>query len=216
MDTLSVATTVATCVLAAVAIGALLANVWEARQTRRAVDAAVAETKAVEGQTAALLRQAAATEAQAQASADQAKASQMLAAEAQRTRELEWQPLLVYTPGTPTNVDSLANTGRGPAYRTVVAYRDRQFSISRPPVILGVANKIHPATFPVAGISLSSILPGDAMWAAFCEDHFGNKYRFLDKGAPPDVWRPGEEQSTVMWLQVWRLAEPMTPPAGGG
>ena len=215
MDSLSLATTVATCILAVVAIGALLANVWQARQTKRAVDAAVAETKAVEGQTDALLRQATATEGQVMASAAQANASQMLAEEARQSRELEWQPLLVFTPETYERRNQLTNTGRGPAYRSVVVFRKGNASaVSRPPISLGANSDIQPPMYPADRL-LSGVLPHGTTWAAYCEDQFGNKYRFLDKGARPDVWRPGEEQSTVQWLQVWRLAEPMAPPVAG-
>jgi hypothetical protein len=175
----------------------------------------VAETKAVEGQTDALLRQATATEEQAKASADQAKASQMLAEEAQRTRELEWQPLLVFTPETPVLRNQLTNTGRGPAYRSVVVCRyPGSTVVSRPPISLGANSDIHAPMYPAERL-LSGVLPENANWAAYCEEQFGNKYRFLDKGARPDVWRVGEEQSPIQWLHVWRLAEPMTPPAGG-
>jgi hypothetical protein len=66
-----IASAAATAALVIVGGGALVANVYQARQTRRAVDAAIAETGAA-------VRQAA--------------ASEHLAAEAQRNRELDWQP----------------------------------------------------------------------------------------------------------------------------
>ena len=171
-------TTIATWVLAGVALLALLANVYQAKQTKRAVDAAtaetvaaIAETKAVQDQTGALIRQA-------EASERQAKASQTLAEEARRTRELEWQPLLNWDRTT-----RVWNTGHGHAYRAVVVFRinERAIQVSRPiPVGLSSSNEIvewldYPN--PPGGI-----LTEHAAWAVFCEDQSGSTIASLTMG----------------------------------
>jgi hypothetical protein len=201
MSALDLAATVATCVLAAAAIAAFGANVYQARQTRKAVDAAVAETTAVETQTAALLRQA--------------KATEMLAEEAEGTRKIEWQPLLNWD----HQAGRIWNTGRGHAYRVIVADgRNRsELAVSQSIPVGASSSNAPPATgWLRPHVARTVILPDHAEWGVFCEDQFGNQYRFLDKGARPDVWRVGEERSTIMWLQVWWLADPMTTPAAGG
>jgi hypothetical protein len=198
--------TIATWVLAVAAICALLANVYQARQTKKAVDTALAETKAVESQTAALLRQAVATEQQASASQEQARVSQRLAKHAQTSLELEWQPLLVYARIGETDDPRplLENNGRGPAYRSVAIVRDRAILRASKPVSLGAGEQHRVPELYNLG-NPGGFIPDGAAWGAFCEDQFGSRYRFLEGGTRPEVWHPGEEESTVVWLKAWRL-----------
>lgn len=167
-----ISTAIATGILGIVAAVALGANVYQAKQTKRAVDAAtaqtaaaVAETEAVKDQTGALLRQAQAAELQAEASDKQAKASQAVADEARLTRDLEWQPLLNWD-----RKGRIWNTGHGHAYRAVVAFRvnDRLMQVSRPiPVGLSSSNEITDWIDwpdPPGGI-----LPRGTVWAVFGE-----------------------------------------------
>jgi hypothetical protein len=215
------ALTNATIALAAVAGLALIANAYQAWQTRRAVKAELAATEAVVAQTAAVLRQAAASE-------NQAKASQVLAEEAQRNRELDWQPLLrfAFVQGEQVSPSpfvwpqpSLFNDGRGPAYRCVVARKGqdedgREVVYIGAPVAVGAgqshaapnAQKVERTKTP------NYVLPIANEWAVYCEDQFGIKYRFLDKGARPDTYREGDDKANSQWVDIlWRLAEPFRP-----
>lgn len=51
------------------------------------------------------------------------------------------------------------------------------------------------------------VVPEGTAWALFCEDQFDNRYRFLDKGARPDVFHPGDDLSAFVWLRVWQFAD---------
>ena len=194
------AVTWATIALAVVAGLAFAVNVWQAFQTRKTIEAATVATVAAG-------RQAKASEAVAEASVRQAAASEKLAEEAQRNREIEWQPLLNYAD------NRLWNTGRGHAYRTVLAIHSGGTGIAvTAPVPVGATSSNDLGKWIVHAVVSGGVLPDNAVWALFCEDQFDNKYRFLDKGARPEVCKPDDEQSVVPWLQVWRLADPPTVP----
>jgi hypothetical protein len=200
------AVTDSTIALAVVAALAFAVNVWQAFQSRKTIEAA---TKATEAAT----RQATASESVAAASLRQAEASEKLAEEAQRDRELDWQPLLTYSPSNESQdgLNRITNQGRGPAYETCVITRagDR-VTISTPRVSIGggtsyVVARVHDWENP----PVTGALPANAAWALYCEDQFGIKYQFLDKGARPVRLRPGEEV-TRLWVDVWAHSEPMS------
>ena len=192
-----VSTAIATGVLGIVAAIALGANIYQARQTRRAVDAASTEAKAVEAQTKTLLRQA--------------KASETLAEEAQRSRDLEWQPLLRWEGPMPDALlygpveRGLRNEGRGPAFRAAFAWRSGDKLLVSPEASIGssgIRDVIKWSSSPAD----TRMLPTDANWAAVCEDHFGNRYRFLDSGARPDIWSYTKSKHFRSWFRIWGLA----------
>jgi hypothetical protein len=140
----------------------------------------------------------------------EANASERLAQEAERDRELNWQPLIRYADDQ--GVAKLFNDGRGPAYRAFVAQRyppngGDVLSSSLMSVGAGKYGLVR-ATPPVAKPP-RYLLPPDVEWAAYCEDQFGNRYQFLDKGERPEVWHGENEpqdKPKPMWLESWRYA----------
>jgi hypothetical protein len=200
LTTATAALVIVTGCLVLVAVAALVVNVVQARATGKAVNAAIHATEAA-------TRQAEASEKLAEASVRQAEASERLAEEAQRTREIEWQPLLDYD-----RIGSISNTGRGHAYRTVLVVPDGDgLVVTRPPFLVGATSQSK-VGYAVGCKDPGGILPDASDWGLFCEDQFGNMYRFLDVGARPEVCRPDDDQSVVSWLMAWRLAEPMRFP----
>jgi hypothetical protein len=107
------------------------------------------------------------------------------------------------------------NTGRGPGYRVVVADgRDKPTMHVSQLIPVGAGpsqNEIDAFTGIDYNDWPSGKLPDGAEWGVFCEDQFRNRFRFLDKGEPPDICHPEDEQSVVAWLRVWRLANPTRP-----
>jgi hypothetical protein len=194
------AVTGATIALAVVAALAFAVNIWQAFQTRKTIEAATDATNAA-------TRQAEASERLAAASVRQAEASERLAEEAQRTREIEWQPLLDYD-----RISEISNTGRGHAYRAVLVFPDGDgLVVTRPPFLIGATSQSK-VGYAVGVKNPGGVLPDGADWGLFCEDQFGNMYRFLDVGARPEVCRPDDDHSVVSWLMAWRLADPMRFP----
>jgi len=203
------AVTNATIALAVVAGLAFLVNVWLAVENRKSIDTA---TKA----TVAATRQA-------EASEKVAVATDQLVKETQRNRELEWQPLLRYEDtgslpgnfGGMQNLDGttsmLANTGRGPAFKSVLVWRARDGLLAlSSQVSIGAGSKHFIGGTNHEITDANTLIPREAQWAAFCEDQFGIKYRFLDDGSQPDTLRPEDNQSVVGWALVWTFANPMT------
>jgi hypothetical protein len=169
---------------------------YQAQLTKRAVEAAVSG---------------------AAAATREAVASEHLIAEAQHTRELDFQPLLVPSensrrmPKGMAWMMSVANSGRGPAYEVLVVGRTESGAllVSRP-MSLGAGEARAPGIrwrrFELSPAIDGLIPPGDGL-AFFCEDQFGHRYRFLEDGSRPDVARSDEPEPVVHWAQVWHLGE---------
>lgn len=163
----------------------------------------------------------------------EAKASLATVEEIRRDRELAYRPYLTFeitiatpdidvTPGTPPPAPSRANTdtvhfvnyGRGPALSAIVCEaltsswrRTKVFDLSADDEgDLDVTQ--HPLAQNPGGGLLGSQYPGQGLlagrWAAaFCEDLFGNRYRFQPRLADADVWRPGEpEPGWAIWYAL--------------
>jgi hypothetical protein len=188
-DAASWATAVGTIALALAAGAAYRQNVRLVNVTR---DAAIATRDA------------------ARAATKEAQATAELVEEARRDRELNWQPVLtivqrVRAPGAYPEY-SVKNTGRGPAYSTVVAWKRRgpsEITVSVASVAVGPGEE--KVVIPSGNdLQAGGVLPDDASWAVYCEDQFRIRYRFGETGGRPDVWKP--EQAEPQWLSVWRIA----------
>ena len=158
-----------TIALAVVAALAFAVTVWQTIESRKSIETA---TKATE----AAVRQAIATE--------------KLLDETLVNRELDWRPMLVWV----RRHGNIWNTGRGPGYRVVVADgRDKPTMHVSQPIPVGAGpsqNEIDAFTWIDYNDWPSGKLPDGAEWGVFCEDQFRNRFRFLDKGEPPDICHP--------------------------
>ncbi len=194
----TIALVIVTGCLVVVAVAALVVNVVQAVGSGKAVKAATAATVAA-------TRQAEASEKLAAASARQAEATEKLVEEQQRTRGIEWQPLL-----NNEGKGTIWNTGRGHAYRTVLVVQAiHGLAVSRPPFLVGAQS--HNTIPPLVGVEdPGGVIPDDADWGIFCLDQFGNRYRFLDRGQPPDAYESEDSWSVVRWDVVWSLSDPKT------
>jgi hypothetical protein len=201
--------TIATWGLAIVAALAFGVNIWQAVQSSREVGAANSATQAAGRQAKASEAQAEATIAAVTASLRQAEASERLAAEAQRTRELEWEPLLTFIPAGPVEPARVRNDGRGPAYRVVVCIRSDGYAhFSAPPVSIGPGSKRSPGSlYNSSPLAAEGLIPHGSGWVIFCEDHFGNRYKFRDKGMQPEVFTRDETAARV-WTDIYIYSEP--------
>lgn len=166
------------------------------------------------------------------AAESEAKASNATIDEIKRDRELahrpylvfeitKWTPDDVYSYGTPLPPPSAANTdsvhivnlGRGPAISAMFCEvlasswrRTRVFDV-KPNDDGDIDVTRHPGQHNSTGQLLGAqyVGPGElaGRWAAaFCEDLFGNRFRFRPRGAVPDVWRPGETEPD--WSKWYR------------
>lgn len=154
----------------------------------------------------------------------QADATQALAEEAQRDRELLWQPILsAKREAVTTSADSyiehdvtISNVGSGPAINVIYAGRkgdDTAWCFIRGIQVRGGGDYRIPST-GTASEALQARLfaapageTGRPLRVLICSDIFGNRYRFTDDErievsrhgdhAPPDwalVWRFGSER----------------------
>ena len=166
--------TAATIALAAVATLALVANVYLAWLTRRAVTAAEDEVR-----------------------------------EAQRTREADCRPWLVYgeahtvEPHPPRYQVRVRNMGRGPALNAFAAYSDDGqrlwFTVDAVNIAVDESKDLFLPLNADDDVVIADIVDRVAEWTYFCEDQFGLRHRF--HGAQHDEWRPGERK--YPWVAAW-------------
>jgi hypothetical protein len=158
------------------------------------------------------------------AAESEAKASSASVEEIKRDRELAHRPYLVFeiTAWTPDNVYSygtpppppnaantdqvhIVNLGRGPAISAMfcellaTSWRRTKVFDVKPNDDGDTDVTQHPGQQRPTGQLLGAqyVGPGElaGRWAAaFCEDLFGNRFRFRPRRADPDVWRPGESE----------------------
>jgi hypothetical protein len=84
-------------------------------------------------------------------------------------------------------------------------------AVSRPPFLVGAQSH---NTIPLkrGWRDPGGVLPDDGEWGVFCVDQFATRYRFLDRGQPPDTCKPDDDPSLFPWLVVWSFADSGTTP----
>jgi hypothetical protein len=151
----------------------------------------------------------------------EAKASLATVEEIRHNRELEFRPYLTFeitnsTPDDPyshgnppppissSNTDKVhfVNFGRGPAISAVfcellgTSWRRTQVFEVSPNEAHDLDATRHPSQYQPSGDLLKGIDPPTGRQVAmFCEDLFGNRFRFNPRVADADMWRPGEPES---------------------
>jgi hypothetical protein len=207
--------TVTACAVVLLLIAAALALILWMRHTRR-LDATLRHL--LEGNTALL-----------EASAHQAEGARALAEDAHKDRAFATRPLLILIEEPPLGIRDqpwaavrVRNVGNGPALTFVVwmlsgggLYRSAGAEAN------GFSGALHLAPGDIfepgpfqnmlfVGKSQGYLDPGSAVvgdgpaanLAAYCGDHFGNRYRFnLRTADPPDVWERGADAPP--WAGAW-------------
>lgn len=160
------------------------------------------------------------TAAMAVATAYMARRSRDAITEIRRDRELTFRPYISWELGSGTYVNAV-NFGKGPALNAIFCTvdEDQKTWSTTAPMLRDFSPDqktsnsdqimLTPGTGPIPPRpKVGNTVPRKV---AFCEDHLGNRYRFLPGAVIADVWRPGKRKPD--WVAWYEGNAPIAPRA---